>query len=247
MPAVDWAAAATRAGNAILAVNPRSADRGGGCGKAKHAAGTTWWGGGLADVAAHPVTLAVPNQLVYSPHDYPASIFAQTWFADPTYPANLAAVWDRNWGYIAEQGIAPVLLGEFGTKLANPVGRGLAGHPGRLPRRAAAEFRLLVVQPEQRRHRRSGRRRLADTAAGQARRAGPHPHRNTTSGPDTPTSAQRRPPPRPVTRRRRRHRGWLRPPGGARPPPGNCNRPGRTGMSRNWWSARRPGLSTGGR
>ena len=118
-PAVDWAAAATRAGNAILAVNPHwlilveGVER-------QTIGGPTWWGGGLADVAAHPITLDVPHQLVYSPHDYPASVFAQAWFADPGYPANLPTLWDRNWGYLTEQNIAPVLLGEFGSKLATP-------------------------------------------------------------------------------------------------------------------------------
>ena len=115
-PAVDWAGAATRAGNAVLAANPHwliiveGVER-------QSTAGTTWWGGGLADVALHPITLSVPGQLVYSAHDYPSSIFAQSWFADPSYPANLPGVWDRNWGYLQQQGIAPVLLGEFGTKL----------------------------------------------------------------------------------------------------------------------------------
>ena len=118
-PAVDWAAAATRAGNAILAVNPRwliiveGVER-------QSTAGPTWWGGGLADVAAHPLTLAVPNQLVYSAHDYPASIYQQSWFSDATFPANLAGVWDRNWGYLQRQDLAPVFLGEFGTKLESP-------------------------------------------------------------------------------------------------------------------------------
>ncbi|MGC8045234.1 cellulase family glycosylhydrolase, partial [Salmonella enterica] len=64
-----------------------------------------------------PVTLSVANRVVYSPHDYPASVFAQSWFADPRYPANLEALWDANWGYLAKENIAPVLLGEFGTKL----------------------------------------------------------------------------------------------------------------------------------
>ena len=115
-PATDWAAAATRAGNAVLAANPHLLILVEGV--EKQSSGTTWWGGGLADVAAHPITLDVPHELVYSPHDYPASIFAQTWFTDPAYPANLPALWDSNWGFIAQQGIAPVLLGEFGTKLA---------------------------------------------------------------------------------------------------------------------------------
>jgi endoglucanase len=114
--AVDWAAAATRAGDAVLAANPHwlvvveGVER-------QQTAGSTWWGGGLADVAAHPITLVVPHQLVYSAHDYPASIYPQSWFADPAYPANLPSLWNKNWGYLEQQDIAPVLMGEFGTKL----------------------------------------------------------------------------------------------------------------------------------
>ncbi|GGL99914.1 cellulase family glycosylhydrolase [Nakamurella endophytica] len=115
-PARDWAAAATRAGNAVLAANrnllvlvegvERSLD-----------GRTTWWGGSLVDAATHPVRLSVPGRLVYSPHDYPASVYAQPWFSAADYPANLTGVWDRNWGYLQKTGTAPVLLGEFGTKL----------------------------------------------------------------------------------------------------------------------------------
>ena len=68
-------------------------------------------------MAAAPVTLDVPDQVVYSPHDYPASVYRQSWFSAANYPNNLPAVWDANWGYIAKTGIAPVLLGEFGTTL----------------------------------------------------------------------------------------------------------------------------------
>ncbi|WP_344811005.1 glycoside hydrolase family 5 protein [Microlunatus aurantiacus] len=112
----DWAAAATRAGNAVLAANPHLLviiegveDSGDG--------GVTWWGGGLADVREHPVRLDVAHRVVYSPHDYPASVHPQSWFADPAYPANLPGRWDRTWGYLVTENIAPVLLGEFGTRL----------------------------------------------------------------------------------------------------------------------------------
>lgn len=115
--ATDWQAAATRGGNAVLAANPNLLILVEGI-ENQATAGGTWWGGGLADAGAKPVTLAVPHRVVYSPHDYPASMFAQKWFSDPAYPANLPAVWDRNWGYLQKQGIAPVLLGEFGTALA---------------------------------------------------------------------------------------------------------------------------------
>jgi len=54
---------------------------------------------------------------VYSIHDYPASVHAQPWFSAPDYPANLPALWDSTWGYLHRTGVAPVLVGEFGTKL----------------------------------------------------------------------------------------------------------------------------------
>ena len=61
--------------------------------------------------------LSIPDRVVYSAHDYPASVFAQTWFSDPSYPANLPSVWNRFWGYLHAGDVAPVLLGEFGSKL----------------------------------------------------------------------------------------------------------------------------------
>lgn len=112
----DWHAASTRGGNAVLESNPNLLIIIEGI-ENQATAGGTWWGGGLADVGAKPVILKVPGRVVYSPHDYPGSLFPQKWFSDPTYPANLPAVWDRNWGYLQKKGIAPVLLGEFGSAL----------------------------------------------------------------------------------------------------------------------------------
>lgn len=114
----DWAAAATRAGNAVLAVNPRWLILVEGV-EAAADGSRSWWGGNLRDATTRPITLAVPGRLVYSPHDYPRSIYPQAWFSAPNYPANLPAVWDRNWGSLARTGRAPVLLGEFGTKLGD--------------------------------------------------------------------------------------------------------------------------------
>jgi len=54
---------------------------------------------------------------VYSIHDYPASVHAQPWFSAPDYPANLPALWDATWRYLHKTNVAPVLVGEFGTKL----------------------------------------------------------------------------------------------------------------------------------
>jgi len=111
-PATDWHLAAEKAGNAVLAENPDllvfvegietyNGDR-------------FWWGGNLEGVRDAPVRLTVPNRVVYSPHDYGPAISGQTWFWDPRFPANLPGVWDQHWGYIQEDGIAPVVVGEFG-------------------------------------------------------------------------------------------------------------------------------------
>lgn len=111
----DWSIAAKKAGDAVLSVNSklliivegveRQADN-----------STTWWGGGLQGVKKYPVKLKVPNRVVYSPHEYPSTVYNQTWFNASNYPNNLPAIWDKNWGYIQKSNIAPVLVGEFGTK-----------------------------------------------------------------------------------------------------------------------------------
>ena len=118
---VDWRLAAERAGNAILAVNPNWLIfvEGVDCFSAggQPSGDCSWWGGNLEGVASFPVQLNVANRLVYSAHDYPASIFPQKWFSDPNYPNNLPSVWATHWGYIYTQKIAPVWVGEFGTRL----------------------------------------------------------------------------------------------------------------------------------
>ena len=112
----DWRLAAMRAGNAVLKVNSRLLIIVEGVDK-QSSTSYTWWGGALAAVAKKPVRLSVAHRVVYSPHDYPASVYRQSWFTARNYPNNLTTMWKKNWGYIAQKGIAPVLLGEFGTKL----------------------------------------------------------------------------------------------------------------------------------
>jgi len=116
--ATDWAAAAERAGNAIQAVNDDWLIVVEGVGAYNNQ--YYWWGGNLMGVADRPVDLNVDNKVVYSPHDYPNSIYAQPWFSDPSFPDNLTDKFDQNWGYIYKQGIAPILLGEFGSRLTDP-------------------------------------------------------------------------------------------------------------------------------
>ena len=122
--ATDWRLAAERAGNAILSVNPNWLIfvEGVDCygpGGSTGASGCYEWGGNLEGVASYPVKLDVPHRLVYSVHEYPSSIISsRPWFSASNYPNNLPGLWDAHWGYIVKQGIAPVWVGEFGTKLA---------------------------------------------------------------------------------------------------------------------------------
>ncbi len=109
----NWPKAAERIGNAILAENPNLLVivEGAEC----YSGDCDWWGGNLQGVATHPVVLDVPNRLVYSAHDYGPNLFRQKWFTNSTTCESLAAVWDKYWGYISRDGIAPVLVGEFGA------------------------------------------------------------------------------------------------------------------------------------
>ncbi|MET7400671.1 glycoside hydrolase family 5 protein [Dactylosporangium sp. NPDC005572] len=110
----DWKAAAERAGNAVLKANPNwliivegieSYDGNG-----------YWWGGNLQGAAKHPVKLADQSKLVYSAHDYSPKVWSQQWFNDPSFPANMPALWDKQFGYLVKQNVAPVLMGEFGGR-----------------------------------------------------------------------------------------------------------------------------------
>jgi hypothetical protein len=114
----DWAAAAEIAGNAIGTVNPNwlifVEDIG------TYPGQSYWWGGNLMGVKDRPIVLNLPDKLVYSAHDYPDSVYPQPWFQGSDFPANLPAKFDQMWGYIYQEGIAPVYLGEFGTNLIDP-------------------------------------------------------------------------------------------------------------------------------
>ncbi|MEU3614158.1 cellulase family glycosylhydrolase [Streptomyces sp. NPDC006872] len=118
-PATDWRLAAQRAGNAVLSVNPELLIFVEGVQTFNGVSG--WWGGNLMGVAQYPVQLNVAGRVVYSAHDYATSVAQQSWFSDPTFPANMPGIWDKYWGYIFKQNIAPVWVGEFGTTLASTV------------------------------------------------------------------------------------------------------------------------------
>ena len=78
-----------------------------------------WWGGNLRAVADYPINIGRQNKLLYSPHDYGASVFPQSWFYPGFNKDTLYNdVWRDNWYYIVENGIAPLLIGEWGGPLS---------------------------------------------------------------------------------------------------------------------------------
>jgi endoglucanase len=117
-PQTDWPTAAEACAKEIQKINPHWLIVVEGIEKSQDSFGNvmdwTWQGGELIGARFRQIKLDVPNQLVYSPHDYGPSVYQQGWFDDPKFPANLPAFWDFHWGYIHKQGIAPILVGEFG-------------------------------------------------------------------------------------------------------------------------------------
>ncbi|WAM33191.1 endo-1,4-beta-xylanase [Caldicellulosiruptor morganii] len=80
---------------------------------------STWWGGNLRGVKKYPINLGqYQNKVVYSPHDYGPLVYQQPWF----YPGFTKETlyndcWRDNWAYIMDNGIAPLLIGEWGGYL----------------------------------------------------------------------------------------------------------------------------------
>jgi endoglucanase len=114
----DWRLAAQRAGDAILGVNPNWLIIVEGVDCVNNDCG--WWGGNLSAAEKYPVKLTDPAKLVYSAHEYATSVHAQPWFSDASFPANLPKLWDDWWGNLSRDDVAPVLIGEFGSTLADP-------------------------------------------------------------------------------------------------------------------------------
>ena len=110
----DWNAAAERIGNAIQAVNPDVLII------VQGIANNTWWGSNLEGVATHPIRLSVPNKVVYSVHEFGDDAFNLTWFSDASFPDNMRGRWNKYFGYLVRERVAPVLIGEFGTSFKYP-------------------------------------------------------------------------------------------------------------------------------
>ncbi|MCM1506089.1 MAG: cellulase family glycosylhydrolase [Ruminococcus flavefaciens] len=129
----NWAYAATKCAEAILEVNPNAlifiegveqslsgAMPGDYWGIADRRDNSpyigAWWGGNFRGAREYPIQPKQgTSQIVYSPHDYGPSVYAQTWFAkDFTTQTLLDDYWYDTWAYINAEDIAPELIGEWG-------------------------------------------------------------------------------------------------------------------------------------
>lgn len=103
----DWHGAAQRGGNAVLSVNPKLLIMVEGIDYSLD----------LTGPYRLPLTLAVPNRVVYAPHDYSFSHAPYASYSD------MATDLGNRWGYLLVQNepyTAPVWVGEFGTSHASP-------------------------------------------------------------------------------------------------------------------------------
>jgi endoglucanase len=114
--ATDWNAATERAAAAVLRVAPHwlvfveGIQDNPSC----SANDQPFWGENLEPLACTP--LSIPrDRLVLSPHTYGPDVVDQPYFRDPTFPGNMAAIWDRRFGQFVAARHA-VVLGEFGGK-----------------------------------------------------------------------------------------------------------------------------------
>ena len=129
----NWAYAATKCAEAILDVNPNAlifiegveqsmsgAMEGDYWGMPDRRDNSpyigAWWGGNFRGAREYPI---VPkqgtSQIVYSPHDYGPSVYAQTWFdKDFTEQTLLDDYWYDTWAWINAEDVAPQLIGEWG-------------------------------------------------------------------------------------------------------------------------------------
>lgn len=67
-------------------------------------------------VRRYPVTLDVPNKLVYSVHEYPGEISGQKVSSGPALIDRM----NEMWGWIFNEEIAPIFIGEMGASMVSP-------------------------------------------------------------------------------------------------------------------------------
>jgi len=108
-PSTDWHLAAQQIGNSVLQTCPRLLIFVGGI-----SGNGGWWGGRLDGIKNNPINLQDNTKLVYSPHVYGPNVFMQSYFSDSNFPNNMPDIWNADFGFIKQQNIQALNVGEFG-------------------------------------------------------------------------------------------------------------------------------------
>ena len=142
----NWAYAATRCADAVLDANPHALIMIEGVEQSLSGAMAgdywgigdrrdnspyigAWWGGNFRGARENPIKPEHgTSQIVYSPHDYGPSVYAQNWFYLEQDPKGglfntqtlLDDYWYDTWAYINAEDIAPELIGEWGGHMNDP-------------------------------------------------------------------------------------------------------------------------------
>jgi endoglucanase len=112
----NWRWAAKRCANEIHAIHPNLLI----CVQGLHSYNGVggWWGAVHLGLKDHPLTLNVANRLVYQVHDYGPAVWDQPFHQVANgFPNNLPGFWDNQWGFIHNDNLAPVWVGEWGSFL----------------------------------------------------------------------------------------------------------------------------------
>ena len=212
----DWAAAAEQAGNAIGTVNPNWLIFVEGIGT--YQGQSYWWGGNLMGVKDHPVVLNVAEQagLLAARLSRTRSTSSRG-SATPAIRRTCRPSSTRCGATSTSRDIAPVYLGEFGTKLVDPKDapwlQAITSYLGGdfnndgtsdIPAgKQGISWTFWSWNPELRRHRRHPGRRLEHGEPGEARlpdahRVQPRQRHGRPRRATPPTSCSRSPRPRPA-------------------------------------------------
>ena len=112
----NWRWAAKRCANEILAVHPDLLI----CVQGLHSYNGEggWWGAVHLGLKDFPLTVDVAHRLVFEIHDYGPVVWDQPFHQiSAGFPGSLPAHWDHQWGFVHNDGIGPIWVGEWGSFL----------------------------------------------------------------------------------------------------------------------------------
>ena len=109
----EWKALAQEGAAQVLAVNPRILVAVEGVGNLSPSGGyPVFWGENLTEATDD---LGLGDRLLYLPHVFGPSIHAMPYFANPSFPRNMPAIWETHFGHLSGRGL-PWGVGEFGGR-----------------------------------------------------------------------------------------------------------------------------------